>query len=73
MEQEKKEMLLIEANAKAQKEATVFAFKTKARLEALKFAPTRKADHASKMSWELAASEISKEADIIYNWLIKDL
>ncbi len=69
----KKDQILLEANEKAQKEATILAFKNKARLEALKFAPTRKADHTNKISCELTADEISKEADVIYEWLIKGL
>lgn len=72
-----KERLLAEANAKAQTEAANAAFKNKARLEALRFAPTRKqvesANGKHADSYDLSGAEIAKEAEVIYQWLVKGI
>lgn len=67
-----KDRLIAEANAKIQTAAANAAFKNKARMEALRFAPTRKVDTTGD-AVPLNGGEISNEAEVIYRWLVKDM
>lgn len=72
-EQEKDALKRMEENVKAQQEAAVVQFKMKARFEAISQTPTRKYVAEEKMPKELTAIEKISEAEIIYQWLIKEL
>lgn len=67
-----KDKILIDYNNKVQKDIQFDEFKKKARVESLKVAPKMKSV-SEKISIELTADEIIKEATIIYEWLIKEL
>lgn len=59
-------------NGEVQKEVSKIAAKQAARTTALNQSPTTKINDQG-MQVTLTASEIVKEAQIIYDWLIKDL